>query len=118
MVSESASKTRRHEPAGLVWSPACAHSAHRRGIFQTSVVGQFDYGRETGLIGPAVGAYSRMAKRYRIRLLEVKVIPLKPDKWEWQVCDDDTPIVTGYETTRETAQIKGDSALFLLLSEV
>jgi hypothetical protein len=49
-------------------------------------------------------------------LLEVKVIPLKPEKWEWQVCDRDTPIVMGYETTRETAQVKGDSAPFLLLS--
>jgi hypothetical protein len=61
-----------------------------------------------------------MAKGYRTHLLEVKVIPLKPEikpeKWEWQVCDRDTPIVMGYETTRETAQVKGDSALFLLLS--
>ena len=57
-----------------------------------------------------------MAKGYRTYLLEVKVIPLKPEKWEWQVCDRDTPIVMGYETTRETAQVKGDSALFLLLS--
>jgi hypothetical protein len=46
----------------------------------------------------------------------VRVIPLKPDQWEWQVCEDDTPLVMGYETTRETAQIKGDSALYRLLS--
>jgi hypothetical protein len=59
----------------------------------------------------------RMAKAPRLRLLEVRVIPIKPDWWEWQVCEDDTPIVMGYETTRKTAQIKGDSALFLLLSE-
>jgi hypothetical protein len=58
-----------------------------------------------------------MAQSYRPRLLEVKVISLKPDRWEWQVCDDDTSIAVGYETTRETAQIKGDSALFLLLSK-
>ena len=57
-----------------------------------------------------------MAQRYRPGLLEVRVIPLKPDQWEWQVCEDDTPLVMGYETTRETAQIKGGSALFLLLS--
>jgi len=57
-----------------------------------------------------------MAQRYRPRLLEVRVIPLKSDRWEWQVCEDDTPLVMGYETTRETAQIKGDSALFRLLS--
>ena len=57
-----------------------------------------------------------MAKAPQSRLLEVRLIALKPDRWEWQVCEGDTPIVMGYETTRETAQIKGDSALFLLLS--
>ena len=57
-----------------------------------------------------------MAKITQARLLEVRLIALKPDQWEWQVCDRDTPIVMGYETTRETAQVKGDSALFLLLS--
>ena len=49
----------------------------------------------------------KMAQRCRPRLLEVRVIPLKPDRWEWQVCEDDTPLVMGYETTRETAQIGG-----------
>ena len=58
-----------------------------------------------------------MAKKFRTRLLEVKVVALEPDRWEWQVCESDTPIARGYETTRETAQIKGDDALFLLLSE-
>jgi hypothetical protein len=58
-----------------------------------------------------------MAQSYRPRLLEVRVISLKPDRWEWQVCDDDTTIAVGYETTRETAQIEGDNALFLLLSK-
>ena len=58
-----------------------------------------------------------MAKTSRSRLLEVRLIALKPDQWEWQVCDGDTPIIVGYETTRETAQIMGDSALFVLLSE-
>jgi hypothetical protein len=57
-----------------------------------------------------------MAKKRRARLLEVKVIPLKPEEWEWQVCEGDTPIATGYETSRETAQIQGDRALFLILS--
>jgi hypothetical protein len=68
------------------------------------------------LIEPAAGAYWTMAKGYRTHLLEVKVIPLKPEKWEWQVCDRDTPIAMGDETTRETAQVKGDNAMFLLLS--
>ena len=57
-----------------------------------------------------------MAKSYRMRLLEVRIITLKPDRWEWQVCESDTPIVMGYATTRETAQIERDNALFLLLS--
>jgi hypothetical protein len=35
--------------------------------------------------------------------LEVRLMALKPDLWEWQVCDGDTPIIVGYETTRETA---------------
>jgi hypothetical protein len=57
-----------------------------------------------------------MGKSYRARLLEVSLIALERDRWEWQVCENDTPIVMGYATTRETAQIDGDSALFLLLS--
>ena len=56
-----------------------------------------------------------MAKSPLPRLLEVKVTALKPERWEWQVCDSDTLIMSGYETSRETAQIEGDSALFLLL---
>jgi len=57
-----------------------------------------------------------MAKSYRTRLLEVRIIALKPDRWEWQVCEGDTPTTMGYATTRETAQIEGDSAQFFLLS--
>jgi hypothetical protein len=57
-----------------------------------------------------------MDKNSRPRLLEVRVIPLKPDQWEWQVCEGDKAILTGYESSRETAQIEGDSALFMLLS--
>ena len=56
-----------------------------------------------------------MAKSPLSRLLEVKVTALKPERWEWQVCDSDELIMSGYETSRETAQIEGDSALFLLL---
>jgi hypothetical protein len=58
-----------------------------------------------------------MPKAPRLRLLEVKLIALKPDRWEWQVCERDTPIMIGYAKSRETAQIDGDSALFLLLSK-
>jgi hypothetical protein len=82
------------------------------------VWGQFDCGRVPGWKMDAAGRiFANMAQSYRPPLLEVRVIPLKPDRWEWQVCDDDTPIVVGYETTRKTAQIKGDNALFLLLSK-
>jgi hypothetical protein len=58
-----------------------------------------------------------MADKPLPRLLEVKVAALKPEWWEWQVCESDTPIMTGHATSRETAQIDGDNALFLLLSK-
>lgn len=58
-----------------------------------------------------------MARSSRPRLLEVRVVPLRPDQWEWRVCEGDRAIMTGYESSRETAQIEGDSALFMLLSE-
>jgi len=58
-----------------------------------------------------------MAKPRRIRLLEVNLVALKPDRWEWRVCEGETPIVIGFENSRETAQIEGDNALFKLLSE-
>jgi hypothetical protein len=57
-----------------------------------------------------------MAKKSRPRLLEVTVIPLDPTRWEWRVCEGDTPLMIGLETSRETAQIEGDNALFRLLS--
>ena len=56
-----------------------------------------------------------MAKSPLPRLLEVKVTALKPERWEWQVCERDALIMSGYETSRELAQIEGDSALSLLL---
>jgi hypothetical protein len=57
-----------------------------------------------------------MAKKSHPRLLEVTVTPLEPTRWEWRVYEGDTPLMTGFETSRETAQIEGDSALFRLLS--
>jgi hypothetical protein len=57
-----------------------------------------------------------MAKKSAPRLLEVTVIPLEPTRWEWRVYEGDTPLMTGFETSRETAQIAGDSALLRLLS--
>jgi hypothetical protein len=57
-----------------------------------------------------------MAKKSHPRLLEVTVISLEPTRWEWRVYEGDTPLMTGFETSRETAQIEGDRALFRLLS--
>ena len=58
-----------------------------------------------------------MAKKpHHPRLLEVAVIELKPTLWEWRVYEGDTPLKAGFATSRETAQIDGDSALFRLLS--
>ena len=57
-----------------------------------------------------------MAKKSDPRLLEVTVVSLEPTRWEWRVYEGDTPLMTGFETSRETAQIEADSALFRLLS--
>ena len=52
-----------------------------------------------------------------IRLLEVSVLELNPTKWKWQVWSRDAEIAYGVESSRETAQIRGDSSLFNLLSK-
>lgn len=52
-----------------------------------------------------------------IRLLEVRVISIRPDYWEWQVCHGEKAVATGYATSRETAQIDGDNALFIALGK-
>ena len=57
-----------------------------------------------------------MADQSRVRLLEVAVNSLKPDRWEWSVCDGDKLVMAGYATSRESAQMEGDNALFRLLS--
>ena len=56
-----------------------------------------------------------MAETRHSRLLEVKLTAVGATRWEWQVCEGDTLLMSGYEASRETAQIEGDSALFLLL---
>ena len=53
--------------------------------------------------------------RQRPRLLEVKITAMAPTRWEWQVCDQDSLLMSGYQLSRESAQTEGDSALFLLL---
>jgi hypothetical protein len=52
----------------------------------------------------------------RPRMLEVSVTAVEPARWEWRVYEGDTPLKAGFATTRETAQIEGDGALFRLLS--
>jgi hypothetical protein len=56
-----------------------------------------------------------MAKKYHPRLLEVAVTPSE-QRWEWRVYEGDTPLMTGFEASRETAQIEGDGALLRLVS--
>jgi hypothetical protein len=65
----------------------------------------------------AEGAQMTYLKRSRVRLLEVTVTPEKPTLWRWHISERDLEIMHGYETSRETAQIKGDNELFKLLSE-
>jgi hypothetical protein len=57
-----------------------------------------------------------MAKKFYPRLLEVTVTQLEPTRWEWRVCERDRLLMMGLETSRETAQLEGDNALFHLLS--
>jgi hypothetical protein len=71
--------------------------------------------QSSGLAKDRLGAHIHWMVKSLLHLLEVKVTALKPGRWEWQVCDSDALIMSGYETSRETAQIEGDSALFLLL---
>ena len=56
-----------------------------------------------------------MSDAPRPRLLEVKLTALLADRWEWQVCESDALLMSGYAASRETAQADGDTALFLLL---
>jgi hypothetical protein len=56
-----------------------------------------------------------MAKAARPRLYEVELIAMSSQLWEWRVCEGAAVIVSGDATSRESAQIEADSALFLLL---
>jgi hypothetical protein len=51
-----------------------------------------------------------------VRLLEVFVEAIEPTRWRWRVVHEETELKGGYATTRETAQIEGDSALFALIA--
>lgn len=54
--------------------------------------------------------------RLSIRFLEVDVTYIEPNRWKWTVFESDVEVACGFETSRETAQIEGDSALSVLLS--
>jgi hypothetical protein len=56
-----------------------------------------------------------MAELPARRMLDVRLIAHFPQKWEWQVWEDDMLLMSGHETSRETAQIEGNGALFYLL---
>ena len=58
-----------------------------------------------------------MANRPTPRLLEVTVTVQEPALWKWRVSEANLELVHGYATSRETAQIDGDTALFAMLSE-
>ncbi|SRR5258708_39378308 len=45
-------------------------------------------------------------KRSRVRLVEVTITTEKPTVWRWQISEHDQEIMHGYETSRESAQIK------------
>jgi hypothetical protein len=52
-----------------------------------------------------------------VRLLEVSVLAIEPTRWRWCVSQGEAEIAGGYEDSRESAQSKGDSTLFGLLSK-
>ena len=58
-----------------------------------------------------------MAKSFRARLLQVTVTAEAPTLWKWDIAEHGREVIYGYETSREAAQIEGDTALFRLLSE-
>jgi hypothetical protein len=66
-------------------------------------------------IGPVRAHDVGMAK-FKVRLLEVNVAAIEPTRWKWNVSEGEVEIACGFETSRETAQIEGDTALFALLS--
>ena len=57
-----------------------------------------------------------MAKKSHQRMLEVAVIPPEANAVGVASLEGDTPLMAGFASSRETAQIDGDSALFRLLS--
>ncbi len=52
----------------------------------------------------------------RCHMLEVKVMPNRPPRWEWQVVCDGEMIANGFEYERMEARFEGQRAMFLLLA--
>jgi hypothetical protein len=50
------------------------------------------------------------------RLLDVTVTAQEPTLWRWHISDQAVELMHGFATSRETAQIEANSALFKLLS--
>jgi len=50
------------------------------------------------------------------RFLDVTVTAEEPTLWKWHISEQAVQVMHGYTTSRETAQIDADSALFKLLS--
>jgi hypothetical protein len=57
-----------------------------------------------------------MKSYFTPRLLEVTLTSLEPTLWKWGVSEANLEVAHGYATSRETAQIDGDRALFAMLS--
>jgi hypothetical protein len=57
-----------------------------------------------------------MSDEMSIRLLDVDVTAVQPTLWKWAISEKNFEVSHGYATTRETAQVEGDNALFALLS--
>jgi hypothetical protein len=49
------------------------------------------------------------------RLLDVTVTAQEPTLWRWHISDQAVELMHGFATSRETAQIEADGALFQLL---
>jgi hypothetical protein len=57
-----------------------------------------------------------MANIPAVRLLEVIVTAQEASLWKWAISEGEAEVARGYETSRESAQIDGDSTLFATLS--
>jgi hypothetical protein len=80
-----------------------------------TLIGKFAGGFAQLAIGLG-GAHDVCMAKSKVRLLEVNVAAIEPTRWKWMVFEGEIEIACGFEPSRETAQIAGDSALFALLS--